>query len=71
MSIWSFFWIFGDGGGFGKKIFWPTLILDKYLKLCFPKVFFQFKTPRSLVLAPNRLPRFPQKFNSINASYQI
>ena len=34
-----------------------------------PKSFLQFETSRSLVLAPNPLPRSPQKFNSINALY--
>ena len=33
----------GDGGGFGEKFFRPNLILDKYLKLCLPKVFFNLK----------------------------
>ena len=38
-----FFRFFGDGGGFGENIFRSNLIFDKYLKLCFPKVFFNLK----------------------------
>ena len=38
-----FFELFGNEGGFGEKFFWQNLILDKYLKLCFPKVFFNLK----------------------------
>ena len=29
---------FGDGNNFCEKFSFPKLILDKYLKLCFPKV---------------------------------
>ena len=34
-------YFFGDGGA--EKFFRPNLILDKYLKLWFPKVFFNLK----------------------------
>ena len=33
-----FFKFFGDGSNFCEKFSFPKLILDKYLKLCFPKV---------------------------------
>ena len=38
-----FFLIFEDGGGFGQKFFLENSILDKYLKLYSPKVFFILK----------------------------
>ena len=39
-------YVFGEiwgRGWFWGEIFWPNLILDKNLKLCFPKVFFHLK----------------------------
>ena len=56
-------------GWFWGKIFLAKLNFRQIPKTLLPKSFLQFETPRSLVLAPNPLPQYPQKFNSINAPY--